>query len=218
MASQIIGFWIVSSNVNSATDQSKHQSSASLAFVRGIHQSPVNSLHKGPVTQKIFPFHDIIMGKVNFPQTVHNRHHIASPWGQVMGASFVNSVTQSRVIHSIIFMNFHYCQNSGLTTEYQVHIWQVSLQLSCGDTCQILKWFKELCAKLNISLEEKLMNGALVTPWQPWSMLRLCHRYSVCYIMFYRAMLLRDGICLVAVAIEMIVACKVRWVVWQMKS
>ena len=30
--------------------QRKHQSSASLAFVRGINWSPVNSPHKGPVT------------------------------------------------------------------------------------------------------------------------------------------------------------------------
>ena len=32
----------------------KHQSSASLAFVRGIRGWPVNSPHKGPVTQKCF--------------------------------------------------------------------------------------------------------------------------------------------------------------------
>ena len=32
-----------------------------MAFVRGIHQSPVNSPHKGPVTRKIFPFDDVIM-------------------------------------------------------------------------------------------------------------------------------------------------------------
>ena len=39
----------------------KHQSSASLAFVRGIHRWPVNSPHKGPVTRKMFPFDDVIM-------------------------------------------------------------------------------------------------------------------------------------------------------------
>ena len=38
-----------------------HQSFASLAFVRGIHQWPVNSPHKGPVTRKMFPFDDVIM-------------------------------------------------------------------------------------------------------------------------------------------------------------
>ena len=36
---------------------------ASLAFVWGIHRWPVNSPHKGTVTRKIFPFHDVIMGK-----------------------------------------------------------------------------------------------------------------------------------------------------------
>ena len=39
----------------------KHQSSASLAFVRGIRRWPVNSPHKGPVTRKMFPFDDVIM-------------------------------------------------------------------------------------------------------------------------------------------------------------
>ena len=34
---------------------------ASLAFVRGIRQWPVNSPHKRPVTQNMFPFDDVIM-------------------------------------------------------------------------------------------------------------------------------------------------------------
>ena len=41
----------------------KHQSSASLAFVPGIHRGPVNSPHKWPVTRKIFPFDDVILTK-----------------------------------------------------------------------------------------------------------------------------------------------------------
>ena len=61
MAYQITSLTIVYSNVYSGTDHRKHQSSASLAFVRGIHRSPVNSPHKGPVTQKIFPFDDVIL-------------------------------------------------------------------------------------------------------------------------------------------------------------
>ena len=36
--------------------------SASLAFVRGIHRGPVNSPHKWPVTRKMPPFDDVIMG------------------------------------------------------------------------------------------------------------------------------------------------------------
>ena len=42
--------------------QRKHHSSASLAFVRGIHWGPVNSPHKWPVTRKMFPSDDVIMG------------------------------------------------------------------------------------------------------------------------------------------------------------
>ena len=42
-------------------DQRKHQSSATLAFVRGIHRGPVNSPHKWPITRKMFPFDDVIM-------------------------------------------------------------------------------------------------------------------------------------------------------------
>ena len=63
MASQITSLAIVYSTVYSDPDQRKHQSSASLAFVRGIHRGPVNSPHKWPVTRKMFPFHDVIMIK-----------------------------------------------------------------------------------------------------------------------------------------------------------
>ena len=61
MASQITNLTIVYSTVYSGADQRKHQSSASLAFVRGIHRWPENSPHKGPVTRKMSPFHDVIM-------------------------------------------------------------------------------------------------------------------------------------------------------------
>ena len=61
MAFQITSLMIVYSTVYSGADQRKHQSSASLAFVRGIHRWPVNSPHKGPVKRKMFPFDDVIM-------------------------------------------------------------------------------------------------------------------------------------------------------------
>ena len=61
MASQITGVSIVYSTVCSGADQRKRQSSASLAFVWGIHRWPVNSPHKGPVMRKMFPFDDFIM-------------------------------------------------------------------------------------------------------------------------------------------------------------
>ena len=60
-ASQITSLTIVYSIVYSDADQRKHQSSASLAFVCGIHPGPVNSPHKWQVTRKMFPFDDVIM-------------------------------------------------------------------------------------------------------------------------------------------------------------
>ena len=53
-ASQITSVSVIYSMVCSGTDQRKHEISASLAFVRGIHRWLVNSLHKGPVTRKYF--------------------------------------------------------------------------------------------------------------------------------------------------------------------
>ena len=61
IASQITSLTIVYSTVYSGADQRKHQNSASLAFVQGIHREPVNSPHKGSVTRKMFPFDDVIM-------------------------------------------------------------------------------------------------------------------------------------------------------------
>ena len=51
----------------------RHRSkTVSLAFVRKIHWSPVNSLHKGPVTRKIFPFDDVII--ISKIMTVQNKN------------------------------------------------------------------------------------------------------------------------------------------------
>ena len=61
MTSQITSRTIVYSTAYSGADKRKHQSSASLAFVKGIHRWPVNSLHKWPVTRKMFPSDDVSM-------------------------------------------------------------------------------------------------------------------------------------------------------------
>ena len=74
MASQITSLAIVYSIVYSDADQRKHQSSASLAFVWGIHRGPVNSPHKWPVTRKMFPFDDVIM---------LNRYQVESKCGKL---------------------------------------------------------------------------------------------------------------------------------------
>ena len=66
IASQMTSLTIVYSAIYSDADQRKHQSSASLAFLRGIHRWPVNSPHKWPVMQKMFSFDDFIMCSLDF--------------------------------------------------------------------------------------------------------------------------------------------------------
>ena len=66
IASQITSLTIVYSIVYSDSDQRKHQSSASLAFVWGIHRGLVNSPHcEWPVNRKMVPFDDVIMNDLD---------------------------------------------------------------------------------------------------------------------------------------------------------
>ena len=56
---------VVYSTFSSDANHRNQQNSSLLPFASGIHRWPVNSLvnsaHKGPVTQKMFPFDDAIM-------------------------------------------------------------------------------------------------------------------------------------------------------------
>ena len=85
VASQITSLAVVYSIVYSDADERKHQSSASLAFVRGISPGPVNSPHKGPVTRKMFPFDDVIMMTVGHGVWTNTRHPRARPNEKAMG-------------------------------------------------------------------------------------------------------------------------------------
>ena len=61
MAFLIPGVSFVCSIICFGADQRKHQSSTSLAFLRGNLRWPMDSPHKRPVTRKMFPFNDVIM-------------------------------------------------------------------------------------------------------------------------------------------------------------
>ena len=74
LASQITSLAVIYSIVYSGVNQRKHQSSASLAFVREIHRGPVNFPHKWPVTRKMFPFDDVIM-VISLHKTLKKKHH-----------------------------------------------------------------------------------------------------------------------------------------------
>ena len=79
MESQITSLTIVYSTVYSGgVDQRKHQSSASLAFVREIQQGPVNSPYKWPVTRKMFPFDDVILQFHDGSASVMRNSHLIS--------------------------------------------------------------------------------------------------------------------------------------------
>ena len=82
MVSQITSLTAVYSAVHTGADQRKHQNSALLAFVLGIHRSPVNSPHKWPVTRKMFPFDNVIIPRaLTYPRGpwVHSMH-CGAPW------------------------------------------------------------------------------------------------------------------------------------------
>ena len=133
MASQITSLTVVYSIAYSDADQRKHQSSASLAFVRGIHRRPV-SPNKGPVTRKLFPFDDVIMvGLVN-PETTYNviELQLTTQWfvsvtdgmapsrNQTSHTSFLseNRLEQSETISFLIY------SNTGVTQLMVRPIWQ----------------------------------------------------------------------------------------------
>ena len=76
VTSQITSLTIVYSTVYSDADQRKHQSSVSLAFVRGIRQGPVNSPGTGEFPAQI-------------ASNVENvflwwRHHESTPWWNIL--------------------------------------------------------------------------------------------------------------------------------------
>ena len=77
MASQITSLTIVYSTVYSGADQSKHQSSASLAFVWGIHRGPVNSPHKWPVKPRSHMYCNLSATALRLKNSCNQCNHCA---------------------------------------------------------------------------------------------------------------------------------------------
>ena len=82
ITSQNTSLTIIYATVDSGADQWKHQSSAPLAYVWGIHRWPVNSLHKGPVTWKMFPFDDFIMRNLLMYLRVYSPQNRRCKWAR----------------------------------------------------------------------------------------------------------------------------------------
>ena len=106
IASLLTSLMTVYSTVYSGADQRKHQSSAPLASVWGIHRGPVNSPQKGPVTRKMFPFGDVIMNTSN-------------P-GYIYKCRFWND-----------FWPIHTCCLESSLCYYRVHLWRLGVDWNC---------------------------------------------------------------------------------------
>ena len=105
MASQITCVWIVCPTVYSGADQRKHQSPASLAFVRGIYRWPVDSSHRGPATRKIFPFDDVIMSRVQYLSLPRVKYEAAASYGCFQTYVFCVGDYICKCIPCIIILN-----------------------------------------------------------------------------------------------------------------
>ena len=120
-------------------DQRKHQSSASLAFVQGIHRGPVNSPHKWPVTRKMFPFDDVIMPNVHLhseSQDLHSDNYYQFDDNILLVNSNTKHLIVKTVFHGCKFNEFHLpfrcirwlqIHNTEIITD--LHFWP---QLLCG--------------------------------------------------------------------------------------
>ena len=93
IASQITSLMIIYSTIYSDADQRKHQISASLAYVRGIHRGPVNSTHKWPVTRKMFPFDDVIMICMKLISKWYHHNNLAAVFSLKLNLRFSHDFT-----------------------------------------------------------------------------------------------------------------------------
>ena len=115
IASQITSLTIVYSIVYSDADQRTHQSSASLAFVRGIYRGPVNSPHKWPVTRKMLPFDDSIMSileeydrniEIDCCQTVYAiMGYVLTHWGRYIMADIYQTPISNEFFNEFIWFS-----------------------------------------------------------------------------------------------------------------
>ena len=131
MVSQITSLTIVHSTVYSGAHQRKHQSSASLAFVWGIHRWPVNSPHQWPVTRKMFPFDEVIIMLYCYKVSLQAFLQIgtANPQGNEWDPSFHRSWSLMELIRfSQMFVNYHFkdlhLKNDIMTTRSEFSRWR----------------------------------------------------------------------------------------------
>ena len=139
MASQITSVPIVYSTVCSGADQRTHQSSASLAFMRGIHRWPVNSPHKEPVTRKMFLFNDVIMLIITTttsarpPHTIRKTSH-PTPYHQLSLATKLIIYIYMYLYHISWYLLF-FCRQSTLSLSILLgYLGSLYVDMECHQT------------------------------------------------------------------------------------
>ena len=123
MTSLITAVSSVCPTVCPGADQRKHQNCASLAFVRGIHRWPLSFILAWHQTVQAFTWTFVLVFQFAL------RHQ---GWGLL-----------SQFSPFLYFPHLPLLSKQTLAIEYHVYIWQVSPQLSCGDSCQLWMWFWE---------------------------------------------------------------------------
>ena len=156
MASQITSLMIVYSTVY--TDQRKHQRSASLVFVRGIHRWPVNSPHKRPVTQKMFPFDDVIMAN-GMRQGCLSLAHI-TVWHHIEYVGFPHKgpVMWKAIPCYVIIMTSD--QTSESWNDYRSKRYSLSLRLSASSSCLTFRSIDSLGSSRPLSKLTRWQRGS----------------------------------------------------------
>ena len=109
----------------------KHQSSALLAFVRGIHRSPVNSPHEGPVTWKCFRL--MTSSWPNICSTLINHlklRHCLAHWtnGNVVKLEICERlVLKTSNLFVPLYCNVSYVCDIHISYEFTLFSWNVSV-------------------------------------------------------------------------------------------
>ena len=122
MAPQITSASIVCSIVGSGGDQRKLQSSASLAFVRGIQRCPVNSPHKGPVTWKMFQVDDVIMSAWNIHTQLTNDINVIENYRRINDKKSNQHISNFHIFPLIFDVNLVRSQSLWLHKGVVMHL------------------------------------------------------------------------------------------------
>ena len=106
----------------------KHQSPASLAFVRGIHRRRGNSPHKWPVTRKLFPFDDAIM------------YSIKTEFWRNTSITCISNVKRLRITKFVRISLQDMCINLVVISHYAALNWRDS---TSGNMGYVRRWLRK---------------------------------------------------------------------------